>query len=336
MNKIGKAARFAGYIVRTYQQDHTFSRDLARFRLRETIYSLVHNPVKAKAFKTQKDETILKTISGIAKESIQGLETESFRTDCAMERPDSQYFPASPIFACWWSGIENAPEIVQICIKSTLQKSGEHPVVVIDRTNYQNYLDVPGYMIDHVKEGRMGLACFSDYLRFSLLNRYGGLWLDATIYCASDISQNCFSSPLFTCNTNAETSYISNGKWTAFVFGGRKGHPIFRYMQKAFESYWIQNKRLIDYFLVDYLVYLGYKGVEQIKRDIDTIPINNLHRNELAAAMVRGEPSERLNEFIFPDTCFYKLSWREKYKTGNDPEHMTVYDAFLKNGGIIG
>ena len=235
----------------------------------------------------------------------------------------------APIFVCWWGGLENSPELVKICIQSIKDNVGEHPVFLIDKNNIADYLMVPDHILYLVNTDQMCLANFSDYLRFSLLNQYGGLWIDATVYCSSSIPDTYFELPLFTCNAKPGTGYILDGKWTSFIIGGNKGHTLFAFMQAAFETYWRKESRAIDYLLVDYLIKLGYMYISQIKMDIDCIPINNLHRNELRNAMNRSEPDDEFEHYVYEDTCFNKLSWRESYSTINVKGQRTVFAAFM-------
>ena len=250
---------------------------------------------------------------------------EKFQEDDSVE----EHIINAPIFVCWWSGLESSPELVKICIRSIKDHAGNHPVFLIDQNNVGDYLKIPKHILDLVNTDQICLANFSDYLRFSLLNQYGGLWIDSTVYCSSGIPDKYFEFPLFTCNAKPGTGYISDGKWTSFIIGGNKGHTLFKYIQAAFETYWRKERNVIDYLMLDYLIRLGYMYIPQIKKDLDSIPLNNLHRNELRLAMNRGEPGETLEQYIYEDTCFNKLSWRESYSVTNAKGQKTVYAAFM-------
>lgn len=307
-------------LLQTYRDDKHFSVTLANARLQESIANLFHLKKAAQQAKKRKDKYIVDTLSKIVLGDLQ-----EYQGSYAEIQNHNV-----PIFVCWWSGIENAPDLVKICVRSIQAAASNHPVILIDSNNFHEYLDIPDYIIDHVNSKRMCLANFSDYLRFSLLNRYGGMWIDSTVFCSSEIPEVYFEMPLFTCNSSSGTDYFSNGKWTGFVFAGTKGHPLFGYIQSAFETYWKKEDRSIDYLLLDYLIYFAYTNLEIVKRDIDAVPINNLHRNDLRAAMNRREPAEKLNEYLYVDTCFNKLSWREKFSTTDGNGKETVYAAFMK------
>mgnify|MGYP003483944655 CR=1 FL=1 len=61
----------------------------------------------------------------------------------------------------------------------------------------------------------------------------------------------------------------------------------------------------------------------------DKIPINNMQRNDLASAMVRGKGAEEFHDIITEDTLFYKLSWREKYPIETSAGDTSIYSYYL-------
>lgn len=238
----------------------------------------------------------------------------------------------APIWICWWTGEETAPPLVKKCIASIRDKAGRHPVNLITQDNYEEFLTVPAYIIEKVNNKSMCIANFSDYLRFALLESYGGLWLDATIFCSQSIPISYFSSKLFTCKGPLQKSkYISGYRWTSFCFGGNQRHVLFKFLREAFEQYWKDNDRSIDYLLVDYIIDIAYRHSAIIKRDLDSIPLNNLHRDDLQAAMNAALPAEQFGQIITEDTCLYKLSWREKYSEKTTDGKDSIYSYFINN-----
>ena len=130
-------------------------------------------------------------------------------------------------------------------IKSIRKQTGSHPVHVIDQNSYSVYIDIPDYMMHKVKNGQMGIAHLSDYIRVSLLEKYGGLWLDSTIFCASSLPESYFELPFFTCKSNPTScGYLSQMRWTTFVLGGWRGNVFYRFIKEAFEEYWSQEQGL--------------------------------------------------------------------------------------------
>lgn len=240
----------------------------------------------------------------------------------------------APIWVCWWTGEETAPELVKQCIKSIRKQSGSHPVNFIDKNSYSVYIDIPEYMMGKVEEGKMGLAHLSDYMRISLLEKYGGLWLDSTIFCADMVPEAYFELPFFTCKSNPiSCGYLSQMRWTTFVLGGWKGNIFYRFMKEALEEYWSKEKVAIDYLFFDYLIELARCEIPEILKCMENVPINNLHRDDLQAAMNQAIGSECFERTISSDTVLYKLSWRETYKSKTKNGHKSIYQYFLDEKG---
>ena len=137
--------------------------------------------------------------------------TDKYRT---LEK-EGVYSENAPVWVCWWTGLEDAPEIVKKCVDSIYRAAGKHPVHIITQNNYSKYLEIPSYIIEKVQDKRMCIANFSDYLRVSLLEKYGGLWLDATIYVSRNIPDDIFVKNLFTCKSPGAKGYLANGRWTS-------------------------------------------------------------------------------------------------------------------------
>ena len=202
---------------------------------------------------------------------------------------------------------------------------------LLTKENYQEYLDIPEFILDRVKNDGMGLAHLSDYIRLALLSKYGGLWLDATIFCAYPLTEDMFRLPVFTCKGRTiDVDYWSDYKWTVFCIGGYRGNVMFRALQALLESYWQSNRVAIDYLFLDHTIKLLCSTHETCGKLIDIIQENNLRRDDLQAAMNAALPASQIDQIIQPDTVLYKLSWREKYKTQTEDGKESVYGAFLK------
>lgn len=237
----------------------------------------------------------------------------------------------APIWVCWWTGEETAPLLVKQCIASTRRNANGHPVHLITKDNYAQYIDVPEYILKRFAAGKMCVAHFSDYLRFSLLAKYGGLWLDATIFCSQRIPDYIFKMPLFTCKgRTGQGEYWSDFKWTTFCFGGYQGCVLFRALRDSLDAYWKVHKVAIDYLMLDYVIKLLYTGNVCLGKTMDAIPDNNLQRDDLQAAMNAALPEERWGEVVRPETVLYKLSWREKYQEETPDGKKTVYRHLME------
>lgn len=62
----------------------------------------------------------------------------------------SVYCPDAPIWVCWWTGEETAPALVKRCVSSIRENAGTHPVHMITKENYGDYLDIPPHILEKV------------------------------------------------------------------------------------------------------------------------------------------------------------------------------------------
>lgn len=240
------------------------------------------------------------------------------------------FLPDSPIWVCWWTGEDTAPLLVKKCISSIRKKAGNHQVNLITERNYHKYLSIPDDILKKVQMKKMGFAHLSDYIRSSLLALYGGLWLDATIFCSQLIPEEYFQLPVFTCKSQKQSCrYISEYQWTTFILGGWQGNILYRYLKAAFELYWQKNEYAIDYLFFDYLIKLAIDQVPSVADCINTVPLNNLHRDDLQAAMNAAVSASEYANVIHQDTILYKLSWREEYVEISADGQETVYSYFI-------
>lgn len=236
----------------------------------------------------------------------------------------------APIWICWWSGVENAPELVKQCVRSIIKNAGKHPVYLITEKNYGEYLSIPEYILEKVEKKQMGLAHLADYLRVCLLEKYGGLWMDATLFCSDVIPEQYFEMPFFTLKSEKRKSrYLSEFQWTTFCLGGWKGNVWFSFMREAFEQYWSKADYAIDYLFFDALIFIAKENIPAIRNLMGSVPENTPHRDDLQAAMNQDLPASMFYEIVKKDTTIYKLSWREKYNVKTKEGYPTVYQYFL-------
>ena len=316
--------RIKGRIAMTvsgFRNDCRFSLKLAIYRMMDDLCWRFGPRKVAEIFHKKKDQWIM----AFLERELQYV-VDTYKDDNNLGMPHEN----APIWVCWWTGEETAPALVKQCIRSIRKNANGHPVHLITKDNYAQYLNIPDYILSKVESGSMCIANFTDYLRFSLLAQYGGWWLDATIYCPRPLPEDIFKMSVFSCKgRTGPGDFYSEYRWTAFCFAGHRGNVTFRFLQAAFDAYWKENPVSIDYLLVDYLICLAYRKNPTAHRLLEELPENNLHRDDLQAAMNAALPRDQWDKVIQPDTVLYKLSWRETYPEQTPEGTRTVYGYFL-------
>ena len=248
----------------------------------------------------------------------------------AADQDMGEYVPNAPIWVCWWTGMETAPELVKRCVESIRKNACGHPVHVITRDNVSQYIQIPEFLMRKVENGDVCLANFSDYLRVKLIATYGGLWLDATIFCTGPIPPAFFDNPIYTMKggPNAD-AFLSRCRWTGFCLGGWKGNLFYRMLVSTFERYWQNNQHAITYLFFDYLILLLCEKVPVIGERMEAIPPNNTRRDDLQVAMAENRSTAEAHKVICEDTVLYKLSWKGSYETVAADGSPSLYGALL-------
>lgn len=214
---------------------------------------------------------------------VNGFAQETIDSYCKQEpQPvivQDQRHKKIPVWCCWWQGEEQMPELVRLCrarLKQVLPPEAEPHLITL--TNYREYVEIPEHIVRKFEAGIITMTTMSDVLRFALLTRYGGYWLDATVFFSGDIPKEYFSGKFF-CQRMTDSPQSKReackGNWCGFSMAGEAGNIVFRYMLDVFSEWWKQYDSIIDYVLIDYLLMAGFQGVPAIHQVIDEVPNNN-------------------------------------------------------------
>jgi len=263
-------------------------------------------------------------------------------------RSESNIEPASNIWVCWWDGEDSMPDIVKVCYKSIRQHSGKHPVILVTKYNFNDYVSFPDYILEKVNSKKMTVTHFSNMLRANLLYKYGGIWMDATILALKDISfedmpfftlkapaykNNSVSMARFAGISNISTPFRYKlfspkiSRWSGFFLAGSKGSVIFEYMLEILYAYWKDHNDQIDYVLYDYTIALGYDNIPEMKKLFDGVPCSIMEKFVMEKKM-NMEYSDK-NFAYFLQVPFHKLTWKlnfNKYTKNNKP---TIYGHLI-------
>ena len=243
----------------------------------------------------------------------------------------------TPVWVCWWQGEETMPPVVKACINkmhNLLSKTAQ--LHVISWTNLDKYIELPAHVLEKHRQGTISAAHLSDVLRFGLLSRYGGVWLDATVYLSKDIPSKALTEPFFTQRFSDWESCpqeACRGKWCGFFLGGKAGNVLFTYMYEALADLWKHHDRVVDYVFFDYILWAGYCGVPAIRETIDVVPAGNENIWLLAKHLNDAYTPEKYAELLATND-FFKLSYKGKLMMTTPEGVPTVYAHILAENNI--
>ena len=239
---------------------------------------------------------------------------------------------SNKIWICWFQGIENAPELVKACYNSVVKNYNDKEIIVLTEENYKQYVDIPEYILKKWEKGYITFAHFSDILRIELLSKYGGLWLDSTIFTTKK-SELVFNEDIdlfvykqVDLDRKNQLSIVASS-WLMY---SNKNNNIINLTKKLLHEYWKNYNHIINYNLIHLFFTLS---TEVYKDEWNKVPtFNNISPHILQFELNDDFEEVRFNQ-IRGMSDFHKLNWRIKSENKNSYYNYIVdnYKKDIKN-----
>ncbi len=174
-------------------------------------------------------------------------------------------FNTKYIWLCWLQGQETAPDLVKACFKSVQRYHSDYKIKLLDLNSVQKYVEIPNYLLDKYKYNIINQAHFSDYIRVALLAKYGGTWIDATVFLSNPIPKFIldqdyfvFKFPLW-CNLPSWPSIdfifsnnvrdLDKRSSSNWFMHAKAGHRLIYLTKKFLEEFWSNEDSTFNYFM---------------------------------------------------------------------------------------
>ena len=153
------------------------------------------------------------------------------------------------IWSCWLQGRENAHDLVKRCLASWEAKNPGWEFRCLDAHSVARYVSVDRYFDLSVQQ--LTAASLSDIVRILLLHEYGGVWVDATLYCNQALDEwlpAAVSNGFFAFRNRGPDRLLSSwflaclpgnlllGKWAAKSLGYWKGRA------RSTDCFWLHHQ----------------------------------------------------------------------------------------------
>ena len=236
---------------------------------------------------------------------------------------DHEY--SNKVWICWLQGIEKAPEIVKKCYQSVKENMINREIVLITSDNIQKYVQFPAYIIEKWEKGQITHTHMTDLLRLELLIRYGGLWLDATVFCSSKcIPEYMTDSDLFFFQSLKPGRDGHSHITSSWLISAKTNNKILMAVRKLWYEYWKEHNNLIDYFLLHDFISIV---LEFYPRDwLNIVPRDNATPHILYLRLFE-QYDEQIWRSVKAQTPFHKLSY--KFEKGKENASGTYYDVLF-------
>jgi len=229
------------------------------------------------------------------------------------------------VWVLWLQGMDNAPDLVKKCYKSLRDNLLNRDIVLLTENNYHDYVSFPSYIQEKIDSGIITRTHFSDLLRLELLEKYGGTWIDATVYCSGNhYPDYLFESDLFVYQClkpglDGECYSISSWFMTACT-----NHPMICLTKHLLYEYWKKHNSMIDYFLIHDFFEIALEAYPEEWKKV--IPFCNSVPHMLLLRLF-DTYDHRMWLAIQEQTCFHKLSY--KFDPENTERTNTFYSKIL-------
>ena len=151
--------------------------------------------------------------------------------------PDSQI--GNRVWVFWYTGLDSAPSIVKKCI-AEMRKMRDVDLVFLDKDNLDKYFIWDENIRKNFFDGVISVTLLTDVIRNQLMSLYGGFWFDSTILVIDnnfilDHEHEQFYSVKH--KDYAACTHFNSGKWSSFLSGMPKGHPLASFTYDFFVWY---------------------------------------------------------------------------------------------------
>ena len=218
----------------------------------------------------------------------------------------------APIWMMWLDGVATIPSKFQPFIDSIKRNNPDRPLIIVDFDEVQKLTQVPEVILSRVRDGSLRNAHLSDVLRFLLLEKYGGVWFDLTIFQVRPIPDNVFAVPFWSVKDLDYFPYATampcGLKWQVYAMASQP-HALFNcIMIDLYCEYWKRYDFVADYFLTYYLALLA-RSVPAVEKSYERVVKNNTKCEQVNALLQTKRPLGDLRSIdavVSPDTWLYK------------------------------
>ena len=251
---------------------------------------------------------------------------KTLQTDFTEYKPQ----PAQKIiWTCWLQGLENAPVLVKKCIDSMRHYANGYQVEVIDLHNLLQYVQLPDFVMSKYKAGIIPHAHFSDMIRLTLLEQYGGVWIDSTILMTDVLPDYIINADLFLFRgSGIGHTHIYNP-----FLAAKPHHPIIQSMLQLLYAYWENENKLVSYSIFHLFFSIAIENSALNQFLWSKIP--NISGTQMFYLQPQlGEPFDKsIYELATRLSPFHKLTYKFDHFGIDISKKGTFYDVLINGNG---
>lgn len=221
------------------------------------------------------------------------------------------------VWVCWFQGYDNAPQIVKTCINSMYKWLNDYEIILIDEKNLFNYVDLPKYVIEKWNKGIISNTLFSDFIRLDILNKYGGIWVDATVLFTGPLPKYIVDSDFFMYRCNVYDVAKFGESW---FIKSESHNRILKLTLQLMNKYWKKENKIKDYFQMFIFMQMVIKRYPEDVDNMINIPSSIPH---MMQKYLNSTYDEKIYDSICSITNIHKLTYKNI--------EMNVHNTFFRH-----
>ena len=234
------------------------------------------------------------------------------------------------VWTLWLQGEKNTPTLVKNCIQSFKTYLKGRRIIVVDENTLGKYIKLPPNVMQKYKSGKISKTYFSDIVRYCLLYKYGGLWIDATVLLTDRFPSRILAQDFFMFSTNTyfDSCKLLTVSW--LIYAPQPGNIICKDIINLNFEYWKHEDKLMLYLLVYAFFTLSIENDTQARAVFEKM-ITVYEQFHFARSYIMPYSDDLLNSLIkhshFP---IHKLSFK-----GDKCARIGVIDKNLYENSIL-
>ena len=232
------------------------------------------------------------------------------------------------VWFSWFQGLDKAPEVVRVCLASQKRHLPDYEFRTLDLDNYRQWVELPDYVVEKYMKGLIPQASFSDLLRLAVLKRYGGIWMDASVFCSgfgneklqarwNRIMRSEFM--VFRYFRRGEKMPVGLSNW---FIAAVPSQIIVSSILDIVLAYWKDYDCLVDYYIFHLFLGLALHEFPAIEAKMPRE--NSFHSIMLGDALARTFQQEQWQDLI-DHVSIHKFNFRKVEEALKNPHSYCAY-----------
>jgi len=209
------------------------------------------------------------------------------------------------IWTCWFQGRHAAPPLVQRCFDSWERENPEWELRCLDATTIARYVDFSD--ID-LNRQTITAASLSDILRIRLLHEFGGVWVDATLYCNRPLDN--WLPQVMSAGFFAFSAPVHGRLLSSWFLAAEPGNEIVQEWCAAAQRYWQGRERSDDYYWFHHIAGQLVSENPQVRQQWSSVPAVSADGPHALQFLGLHRPWAEVSHAIDWSTPVFKLTYR--------------------------